>query len=197
MPSQLLQVIMHAPAYVDTQVFHLCNPPSPCREGTASSLLLLFCPEEDSWTYTRFPSSGNFFPQWLRSLTLSLILNCWTSLQYFKKFYCSSTVLCLSPTPAQPPALPTSLPFPPPKPRYCPYVPHNCSYKPFTLFPWNSLPSPLWSLSAHSQFHCLWLYFACLLVLLIRFLLKVRSYGICLLFCLLTGDLSHLHLNSL
>ena len=64
--------------------------------------------------------------------------------------------------------------------HYCPCVLYNCSYKPFTLFPWNSLPSPLRSLSAFSQFQCLWLYFACLFVLLIRFLLKVRSYGISL-----------------
>ncbi|KAF6109647.1 hypothetical protein HJG60_010885 [Phyllostomus discolor] len=33
-----------------------------------------------------------------------------------------------------------------------------------------------------SQFQCLWLYFACLFVLLIRFLLKLRSYaGLCFL----------------
>ena len=72
-----------------------------------------------------------------------------------------------------------SLPFPP-TPCYCPCVLCNCSYKPFTIFPWNSLPSPLWSLSAFSQFQCLWLYFACFFVLLTRFLLMVRSYGICL-----------------
>ena len=30
------------------------------------------------------------------------------------------------------------------------------------------------------NFQCLWLYFACLFILLIRFLLMVRSYGICL-----------------
>ena len=69
------------------------------------------------------------------------------------------------------------LPLPPPL-HYCPRVLYNCSCKPFTLFPWNSLPCPLWSLSAYSQFQWLWLYFACLFVLLIRFLLKVRSYGI-------------------
>ena len=73
-----------------------------------------------------------------------------------------------------PPALLTSLPFP--LPHYCPCVLHNCSYKPFTVFPLNSLPAPLCSLSACSQFQCLCLYFACLFVLLIRFLLKVRSY---------------------
>ena len=46
--------------------------------------------------------------------------------------------------------------------------------------PYNPLPSPLWSLSACSQFQCLWLYFVCLFILLIRFLLKVRLYGVCL-----------------
>ena len=64
-----------------------------------------------------------------------------------------------------------------PHPVNCPCVLYNYSCKPFTLFPWNSLPSPFWSLSACSQFQCLWFYFACLFVLLIRFLLKVRSYG--------------------
>ena len=75
-------------------------------------------------------------------------------------------------------ALPTSLPcFHPP--CYCPCVLYNCSCKPFNLFPCNPLPSPLWSLSACAQFQCLWLYFACLFIFLMRFLLKVRSYGIC------------------
>ena len=80
------------------------------------------------------------------------------------------------------PSLTPSPPHHPPisTPHYCPCVLSNCSYKHFTLVPWKSLPSPLWSLSACSQFQCLWLYFACLFVLLIRFLLKVRSYGICL-----------------
>ena len=66
------------------------------------------------------------------------------------------------------------------KVNYCPCVLYNCSWKPFTLFLYNPLLSPLWSLSACSQFQCLWLYFACLFILLIRILLKVRSYGICL-----------------
>ena len=49
------------------------------------------------------------------------------------------------------------------------------SFLPFILThlhhpsPPHLLPSPLWSLSACSQFQCLWLYFACLFVLLIRF----------------------------
>ena len=97
-------------------------------------------------------------------------------------FYCcSTTVFCFSPQPSPPPQ-PSPLPplFPPPPHCYCPCVLYNCSFKPFTLSPYNPLPSPLWSLSACSQFQCLWLYFACLFILLIRFPLKVRSYGICL-----------------
>ena len=46
---------------------------------------------------------------------------------------------------------PTPQPSPPPSynnpPCYCPCVLYNGSCKPFTLFPWNSLPYPLWSLS--------------------------------------------------
>ena len=79
---------------------------------------------------------------------------------------------------------PQPQPSPPPSPVSTPLCYGPCvlygSCKPFTLFPYNPLPSPLWSLSAYSQFQCLWLYFVCLLVLLTRFLLKVRSYGICL-----------------
>ena len=96
-------------------------------------------------------------------------------------FYCcSSTVFCLPPDPSLP-----LQPSPPPSPVstlpcYCLCVLYSCSCKPFTLSPYNPPPSPLWSLSAYSQLQCLWLYFACLFVLLIRFLLKVRSYGICL-----------------
>ena len=52
--------------------------------------------------------------------------------------------------PPHPPALPTSFPcFHPP--CYCLCVLYNCSCKPFTLSPYNPLPSPLWSLSACFQ----------------------------------------------
>ena len=81
-------------------------------------------------------------------------------------------------TPAQPPS-PPHLPLVSTPPHYCPCVLYNCSCKPFTLFPLNSLRSPLCPLSACSQFQCLCLYFACLFILLIRFLLKMRSYRIC------------------
>ena len=60
---------------------------------------------------------------------------------------------------------------------------------PFPYFPPLSLfPLPLWLLSVCFLFQCLWLYFACLFVLLIRFHLHVRSYGI----CILPPDLFHL-----
>ena len=42
-------------------------------------------------------------------------------------------------------------------------------------------PPPLWFPSVCSVFQCLWFYFACLFVLLIKFHLKVKSDGICLL----------------
>ena len=55
------------------------------------------------------------------------------------------------PQPSPPPS-PVSTP-----PCYCPCVLYNSSYKSFTLFPYNPLPSPFWSLSACAQFQCLWL----------------------------------------
>ena len=100
----------------------------------------------------------------LLSLFLSLL---------FKHFFIVVQVQfsAFPPQPSPPPS-PVSTPFP----CYCPCVLYNGSCKPFTLFPYNPLPSPLWSLSACSQFQCLWLYFACLFVLLIliyRFVLMV------------------------
>ena len=47
------------------------------------------------------------------------------------------------------------------------------------LYPIILLLPPLWLLSVCFLFQCLWLYFVCLFVLVIRFHLKVRSYGIC------------------
>ena len=88
------------------------------------------------------------------------------------------------PFPSCPPDLPRPplllLLFPPLPPCHCPWVLYNCSCKPITLFPHYPPTSPLWSLSPCSQFQCLWLCFACLFIFLIRFLLKVRSYGNCL-----------------
>ena len=57
-----------------------------------------------------------------------------------------------------------------------PYVLYTCSLTPFPYFP----PPPLWLLSVCPLFQCLWLCFACLFVLLIRFHLYVRSHCICL-----------------
>ena len=51
---------------------------------------------------------------------------------------------------------------------------------PSPTFPCYPLSPLLWSLSVCSLFPCLWLYIACLFVLLIRFHLLVKSYGICL-----------------
>ena len=85
-----------------------------------------------------------------------------------------------------------------PSPYYSPCVLYSCSCKTFTLSPHYLLPSPLWSLSGYSQFQCFWLHFACMFILLIRFQLKVRSYGICLslsgrfLILLLLGQLAEM-----
>ena len=67
----------------------------------------------------------------------------------------------------------------------------------FIIVPYNPsthchLPTPLWLLSVCSLIQCLWFYFAHLFVLLIRFHLQVRSYGI----CLLPPGLFHLALCS-
>ena len=51
---------------------------------------------------------------------------------------------------------------------------------PPTLSPIIPISPSFWLLSDCSLFQCLWFYFACLFVLLIRFHLKVRSYGISL-----------------
>ena len=127
------------------------------------------------------------------------IVNFWgelvlVSFFFFTFFYCcSSTVFCLSPQSSWPPQ-PSSPPSPIHPPCFFPgvlvfiYTPlvfflcvlYNCSYKPFPLFPCNLPHSPLWSLSACFHFQCVCLYFAFLFILLIRFLLKVRSYGVCL-----------------
>ena len=60
-------------------------------------------------------------------------------------------------------------------PRYFINVPY---LDPSPSFP--SYPPTLWSLSVCSLFPCLWFCFAYLFVLLIRFHLNMRSYGICL-----------------
>ena len=93
------------------------------------------------------------------------------------------------------------LPFPPPQPNPQPFPPPShfhpsvIVHTSFIIVPTNpsafspEIPSPL--PSGHCQpvlNFSVWLYFACLFVLLIRFLLKVRSYGISFslpgLFCL-------------
>ena len=66
------------------------------------------------------------------------------------------------------------LPPPPtlhPSPLWlCPWVLHTCCLMTLSLLsPVISLPPPFWSLSVYSLFPCLWLYFACLFVLLVSF----------------------------
>ena len=88
---------------------------------------------------------------------------------------------CLHFLPHYPPPLqPSPLPILNPTLLWlCPCVLYTCSL--MTIHPFPPLaPHPLWLLSVCSLFQCLWLYFACFYVLLIRFQLKVRSYGTCL-----------------
>ena len=95
-------------------------------------------------------------------------------------FYCCSSTLVSVSSPS------TSLPTPPIPTSHlqssphclCPWVLYKCSLMILPSFsPIIPLASPLWPLSVCSLFPCLW-YFACLFVLLIRFQLKVISYGI-------------------
>ena len=85
-------------------------------------------------------------------------------------FYCSSTVVSISPHHSPPP-------YPPPPPNLnpsplwlCPCVLYTCS---LMILPFLSFiipfPPPLWLLSVCSLLQRLWLYFACLFVLLIMF----------------------------
>ena len=76
------------------------------------------------------------------------------------------------------PHLPPLIPRPP---WFCPCVLYSSSWKPFRTFPHYPLPLPLWLLWVCSLFQCLWFYCSCLFVLLIRFHLKVGSYGLSLL----------------
>ena len=62
---------------------------------------------------------------------------------------------------------------------HCPWVLYTCSLVTLPLLcPVIPLSVPLWLLSICSLFPCLWLYFAHLFVLMIRFHLSVRLYGI-------------------
>ena len=60
----------------------------------------------------------------------------------------------------------------------CPFCTYHLGFSFPVPFPPLFLPPAIWFLSAYFLFQCLWLYFACWFVLLIRFLLKVRSYGL-------------------
>ena len=68
-----------------------------------------------------------------------------------------------------------------PHPWLCPWVLYSYSFMSLSLLSHIiSLSLPLWILSVCCQFQCLRLYIACQFVLLIRFHLWERSYGICL-----------------
>ena len=91
-----------------------------------------------------------------------------TSSFFFFYFYfccCSSTVVSIFTPPH--PSSPTHPCLPPLNPLWlCAYVLYTCSLL-AVLSPIILLPPPLWLLSVCSLLQCLWLYFACLFVLLI------------------------------
>ena len=98
------------------------------------------------------------------------------NIYFFKSFlnFYATTVIPISPLPSS--AHPT-----PPLPQSIPtllsmsVVIHTCSLSRPSPF----LPS-LWLLSVCSLFPSLWFYFVPQFILFIRFLLQVKSYGICL-----------------
>ena len=110
-------------------------------------------------------------------------LSTWPVYSFFFHFvvfyWCSSTLVCLSPSPLLPshPHL-SCLTRPNLDLCMCPLYLFLKTVHHFP--PFICPPCPLWLLTVCSSFQCLWLYFACLFVLLIRSHLKVRSYGICL-----------------
>ena len=79
---------------------------------------------------------------------------------------------------------PSTPPKPNPPPSPTPTLPLDFVHVSFIVAPVNPsphfpLPTPLWLLLDCSYLQYLWLYFVCFFLLLIRFQLKVRSYGIC------------------
>ena len=130
-------------------------------------LLPTFCEPylQNLKSLTQFPSSK-----------IEVIILYW--LYFFFKNYCSITVVpiflpllssaLLTPTShIQSSSLPLSLSMGPL------YMFHDDPSSTFLII-------SLWLLSVCSLFPCFWFYFARLFVLLIRFQLKVRSYGMCL-----------------
>ena len=93
--------------------------------------------------------------------------------------YCSNIVVSIILPPLSPAiTTPTSQYYPPLALSMGPLYMFLDKHSP--SFPCYSPPQPLWLLSVCSVFQYLWFDFACLFVLLIRFHLQVRSYGICL-----------------
>ena len=81
------------------------------------------------------------------------------------KYNCPHFHHTSSPHPIHPHLTPSNLPL-----WLCPCVLYTCSLTALPLFSPNiPLPPLIWLLSVCSLFQCLWLYFACLFVLLIRF----------------------------
>ena len=101
--------------------------------------------------------------------------------KFFSFYCCSGTIVSVFPftTPLHPshPHFPPSI-LPPPfgfvHVSFI-HVPEN----PSLFSPCYPHPTHLWLLSVCSLFQCLWFYFTYLFVLLIRFYLQVKSYGIC------------------
>ena len=90
---------------------------------------------------------------------------------YSYLFYCCSSTVVSIFNPPHPPAppIPTSHPWTHPL-CLCPCVLYTCSLMDLPLFSRAiPLPAPLCLLSVCFLFQCLWLYFACSFVLLIRF----------------------------
>ena len=76
---------------------------------------------------------------------------------------------------------PSTPPKPNPPPSLVPTLPLGFVHVSFIAVPENPsphcpLPTPLWLLVDCSSLQCLWLYFVCFFLLLIRFQLKVRSF---------------------
>ena len=132
--------------------------------------------------YCYFPGKYCYFPGKMK-LTIEIpVLHILVFVFFFFFFYCcSSTVVSISPH-----LIPSTPLLPASHSQYypiwlCPCVLYTCSLTSLHLFsPTSPLFHPLCLLSVCSLFQCLWLYFACLFVLFIRFHLQVRSYGICL-----------------
>ena len=120
------------------------------------------------------------FPFFLMIYYFNLDFYFFNFLSFVLFYWCSRTVVStfpppLSPTPPNPSSHPQSYPL-----SLCPWVLYTCSLMTLPLIS-SIIPLFLPSGTLFVLYFNVWLYFACLLVLFIRFHLQVRSYGICLL----------------